>query len=154
MKAIVDAIREADTIVIGTHAPMDGDGMGCGLALLRCVKPIEALIDGAEGDERTGLQILSRALSAPARQIAENSSVDGGVVVARMLEGEGGYGFDAARNVYVDLIEAGIVDPTKVVRVALQNAASVAGLMITTEAMIAPIPEDKPPNPSEYAGMM
>ena len=72
-----------------------------------------------EGDERTGVQVLKHALEAPTRQIAENSAVDGGVVVARMLEGEGNYGFDAARKEYVDLVEAGIIDPTKVVRVGL-----------------------------------
>jgi len=94
-----------------------------------------------ESDERTGVQILKRALEAPARQIAENSAVDGGVVVARMMSGQGNFGFDAARKEYVDLVEAGIVDPTKVVRVALQNAASVAGLLITTEAMITDRPK-------------
>jgi hypothetical protein len=74
----------------------------------------------AEGDEKTGLEILRRALSAPTRQIAENSAVDGGVVVARMLESKGNMGYDAAQNEYVDLVEAGIVDPTKVVRVATE----------------------------------
>jgi chaperonin GroEL len=78
----------------------------------------------AEGDERTGLVILKRALEAPTRQIAENSAVDGGVVVARMREGQGNLGFDAARKAYVDLVEAGIIDPTKVVRVALNAVSS------------------------------
>ena len=95
------------------------------------------------GDERTGLQILRRALEAPARQIAENSSIDGGVVVARMLEGKGNYGFDAARKEYVDLVEAGIIDPAKVVRVALENAVSVASVLLLTEATMTEIPEEK-----------
>jgi chaperonin GroEL len=80
-------------------------------------------------------------LEAPARQIAENSSVDGGVVVARMMEGTGAAGFDAARKEYVDLYEAGIVDPTKVVRVALENAVSVASVLLLTEATMTEIPE-------------
>jgi chaperonin GroEL len=109
---------------------------------LRCTKALDRLAAKAEGDERTGLQILARALSAPARQIAENSSVDSGVVVARMLEGKGAHGFDAARNTYVDLIEAGIVDPTKVVRIALENAVSVAGILLLTEATMTEIEEE------------
>jgi chaperonin GroEL len=99
--------------------------------------------DKCEGDERTGVQILKRALEAPARQIAENSAVDGGVVVARMLDSKGNEGFDAARKQYVDLIEVGIIDPTKVVRIALENAVSVASVMLLTEATMTEIPEAK-----------
>jgi chaperonin GroEL len=95
------------------------------------------------GDERTGVQILKRALEAPARQIAENSSVDGGVVVARMLERTGSFGFDAANKTYVDLVEAGIIDPTKVMRIALENAVSVASVLLLTEATMTEIPEEK-----------
>ena len=87
--------------------------------------------------------MLKRALEAPTRQIAENSAVDGGVVVARMLAGQGAYGFDAARNEYVDLVEAGIIDPTKVVRIALENAVSVASVLLLTEATMTEIPEVK-----------
>jgi chaperonin GroEL len=97
----------------------------------------------ASGDERTGMQILRRALEAPARQIADNSAVDGGVVVAKMLEGSGNFGFDAARNQYVDLVEAGIIDPTKVVRIALENAVSVASVLLLTEATMTEIEEPK-----------
>ena len=89
------------------------------------------------------MQILKRALEAPSRQIAENSSVDGGVVVARMLSGKGTEGFDAGRKEYVDLIEAGIIDPTKVVRIALENAVSVASVLLLTEATMTEIPEEK-----------
>ena len=96
-----------------------------------------------EGDERTGAQILKRALEIPTRQIAENSAVDGGVVVARMLGGQGNYGFDAGRKEYVDLVEAGIIDPTKVLRVALENAVSVASVLLLTEATMTEIPEIK-----------
>jgi chaperonin GroEL len=97
-----------------------------------------------EGDEKTGVQIIRRALEAPTRQIAENSAVDGGVVVARMLEGKGNFGFDAARKQYIDLVEAGIIDPTKVVRIALENAVSVASVLLLTEATMTEIPEEKP----------
>ena len=99
--------------------------------------------NGLDGDERTGLQILKRALSAPSRQIAENSAVDGGVVVAEMLKGEGAYGFDAASNSYVDLVEAGIIDPTKVVRIALENAVSVASVLLLTEATMTEVTDEE-----------
>jgi chaperonin GroEL len=111
--------------------------------LLRGVAALTEQEEASVGDERTGVQILKRALSAPARQIAENSSVDGGVVVAKMLESKGNFGFDAASNTYVDLVEAGIIDPTKVVRVALENAVSVAGVLLLTEATMTELPERK-----------
>ena len=95
------------------------------------------------------MQVLKRALEAPTRQIAENSSVDGGVVVARMLGGIGAYGFDAARKEYVDLVEAGIIDPTKVVRIALENAVSVASVLLLTEATMTEVPEEKKERPLE-----
>ena len=117
-------------------------GRRAGAAALRC-DAVARRGGEREGDERTGLQILKRALEAPARQIAENSAVDGGVVVAQMLEGKGNYGFDAARNSYVDLVEAGIIDPTKVVRIALENAVSVASVLLLTEATMTEIPETK-----------
>ena len=94
-----------------------------------------------DGDERSGIRILRRALEAPLRQIAANSGVDGGVVVERMRTGTGSYGFDAARGAYVDLIEAGIIDPTKAVRIALENAVSVAGVLLLTEATMTEMPE-------------
>jgi chaperonin GroEL len=87
--------------------------------------------------------ILKRALEAPTRQIAENSAVDGGVVIEKMRRGTGNYGFDAARSEYCNLIEAGIVDPTKVVRVALENAVSVASVLLLTEATLTEVPEKK-----------
>jgi len=86
---------------------------------------------------------IKRALEAPARQVAENSAVDGDMVVARMLGGEGNFGFDAARKEYVDLVEAGIIDPAKVVRIALENAVSVASVLLLTEATMTEIPEPK-----------
>ena len=103
------------------------------------------------GDERTGALILKRALEAPTRQIADNSGVDGGVVVDRMRTGTGAYGFDASCGRYVDLTEAGIIDPTKVVRIALENAVSVAGVLLLTEATLTEVPEPKgqTPQPAE-----
>jgi chaperonin GroEL len=114
---------------------------GGGLALLRCITTVADEEQHCEGDERTGVQILRRALEAPVRQIAENSAVDGGVVIAKMLEGTGNFGFDAGRKEYVDLVEAGIIDPTKVVRIALENAVSVASVLLLTEATMTEIPE-------------
>lgn len=111
------------------------------MALLRCTAALKKEEELTEGDFKAGLHILRRALSSPARQIAENSAVDGGVVVARMLEGDGKVGFDAARNEYVDLVAAGIVDPTKVVRIALENAVSVASVLLLTEATMAEVVE-------------
>ena len=115
--------------------------IGGGLALLRCVGAVERDEAKREGDERTGLQILRRELEAPARQIAENSAVDGGVVVARMLASKGAEGFDASAKSYVDLVKAGIIDPTKVVRIALENAVSVASVLLLTEATMTELPE-------------
>jgi chaperonin GroEL len=142
MKSKKDALDDA--ISATKAAVAEGIVPGGGLALLRCVDAVSEEEAKAEGDERTGLQILRRALEAPTRQIAENSAVDGGVVVARMLEGKGAYGFDAGRKQYVDLMEAGIIDPTKVVRIALENAVSVASVLLLTEATMTELPETKP----------
>jgi chaperonin GroEL len=139
MKAKKEALDDA--ISATKAAVAEGIVPGGGLALLRCTDAVANAEQRAEGDERTGLQILKRALAAPARQIAENSSVDGGVVVARMLESKGNFGFDAAANTYVDLVEAGIIDPTKVVRVALENAVSVTSVLLLSEATLTEIPE-------------
>jgi chaperonin GroEL len=139
MKARKDALDDA--ISATKAAVAEGIVPGGGLALLRCMEAVEAEAEKAEGDERTGLQILERALAAPTRQIAENSAVDGGVVVAKMRETKGSVGFDAASKTYVDLVEAGIIDPTKVVRIALENAVSVASTLLLTEAVMTEIPE-------------
>ena len=141
MKSRKDALDDA--ISATKAAVAEGIVPGGGLALLRCVAAVGEEETACEGDERTGVQILKRALEAPARQIADNSAVDGGVVVARMLEGEGSMGFDASRKQYVDLVKEGIIDPTKVVRVALENAVSVASVLLLTEATMTEIPEPK-----------
>ena len=151
MKAKKEALDDA---ISATKAAIsEGIVPGGGLALLRCVDALTKLEGETEGDERTGVQILKRALLVPVRQIAENSAVDGGVVVARMLEGEGNYGFDASRNEYVDLVEAGIIDPTKVVRIALENAVSVASILLLTEATMTELPEENPPQMPAGMGM-
>ena len=139
MKARKDALDDA--ISATKAAVAEGVVAGGGLALLRCTEAVAKEEARCEGDERTGVLILKRALESPARQIADNSSVDGGVVIARMLSGEGNFGFDAARKEYVDLVEAGIIDPTKVVRVALENAVSVASILLLTEATMTEVPE-------------
>jgi chaperonin GroEL len=136
-EALDDAINATKAAVAEGIVP------GGGLALLRAIEAVEREEAKTEGDERTGLQILRRALESPTRQIAENSDVDGGVVVNQMRAGKASMGFDAARKEYVDLVEAGIIDPTKVVRVALENAVSVASLLLLTEATLTTVPEKK-----------
>ena len=140
MKAKKEALDDA--ISATKAAVAEGIVPGGGLALLRCVNVVADEETKCDGDEKTGVQILKRALEAPTRQIAENSATDGGVVVARMLDGKGSEGFDAGRKTYVDLVAAGIIDPTKVVRVALENAVSVASVLLLTEATMTEIPEE------------
>jgi len=132
-----------DAISATKAALAEGIVPGGGLVLLRLIDVVAAEETKCTGDERTGLVILRRALEAPTRQIAENSTVDGGVVVDRMRSGKGNYGFDAAQCQYVDLAEAGIIDPTKVVRVALENAVSVASVLLLAEATLTDEPEEK-----------
>jgi len=147
MKAKKEALDDA--ISATKAAVAEGIVPGGGLALLKCTEAVAREEAVTEGDERTGIQVLKRALEAPARQIAENSAVDGGVVVARMLEGKGNYGFDAAKKRYVDLVEAGIIDPTKVVRIALENAVSVASTLLLSEATMTEVEEEKRETPAE-----
>jgi chaperonin GroEL len=141
MKSRKEAYEDA---ISATRAAIaEGIVPGAGHSLLRAIDAVDQAAESAQGDERTGMLILKRALEAPTRQIAENSSVDGGVVVEKMRNGGGSYGFDASRGQYVDLVQAGIVDPTKVVRVALENAVSVASLLLLTEATLTEVPEPK-----------
>jgi chaperonin GroEL len=139
MKSKKEALDDA--ISATKAAVTEGIVPGGGLALLRCIDSVAREEAKCEGDEKTGVQVLKRALQVPARQIAENSAVDGGVVVARMMADKGNMGFDAARKEYVDLVEAGIIDPTKVVRVALENAVSVASVLLLTEATMTELPD-------------
>lgn len=136
--------RVDDALHATRAAVEEGVVAGGGTALLYATKSLEGL-EGANDDQTRGIAIIRRALEAPARQIAENAGVDGAVVVGKLLEqDDANHGFDAQNEAYTDLVAAGIIDPTKVVRSALQDAASIAGLMITTEAMVADLPEDKP----------
>jgi chaperonin GroEL len=141
------ASKEAfDDAVASTRAAVaEGIVPGAGWSLLRAIPVVEREAAACEGDERTGVLLLRRALEEPTRQIAENANVDGGVVVDRMRTGTGTIGFDAAKGVYVDLVEAGIIDPVKVVRLALENAVSVAGTLLLAEATVTEVPEEKHP---------
>jgi chaperonin GroEL len=136
-------IKEAfDDAINSTKAAIaEGIVPGGGLALLRAKAAVEREAESLSGDEKTGLLILSRALEVPTRQIARNSGIDAGVVVDRMLQSEGSVGLNAATGQYVNLLEAGIVDATKVVRTALENAVSVAGILLLTEATLTEVPE-------------
>ncbi len=116
---------------------------GGGVPLLRAAETLDDL--GGEGDERVGIEIVKRALDAPIKQIAENGGVNGAIVAQKVREGKGAFGYDAATDQYRDLVEAGIIDPRKVVRSALQNAASVAGLLLTTDALVGEIPKKEKP---------
>jgi len=155
-EAEMKSLREAfDDAINATRAAIaEGVVPGAGLALLRTIPAVEAEASRVEGDDRSGMQILRRALEVPTRQIAENSGADGGVVVEKMRAGTGNCGFDAATGKYVDLVEAGIIDPTKVVRLALENAVSVAGVLLLTEATMTEVREPKPeagsPSPEGY----
>ena len=148
MKSKKEALDDA--ISATKAAVAEGIVPGGGVALLRCIETLATEEARSAGDEKTGLRILQRALETPTRQIAENSSVDGGVVVARIMEGKGNFGFDAARTEYVDMIEAGVIDPVKVVRIALENAVSVAGLLLLTEATMTELPEPKARRDQEH----
>ena len=135
--------RVDDALNATRAAVEEGIVPGGGVALLRAKKAVQALTS-TNADIQAGINIVSKALEAPIRQIAENSGVEGSIVVGKVLEKTGNYGFDAQNEIYCDMVEAGIIDPTKVVLTALQDAASVAALLITTEAMIAERPKDKP----------
>jgi chaperonin GroEL len=133
--------RVEDALNATRAAVEEGIVPGGGVALLRCIDTLENV--EAVGDEKYGLKILKRALEEPLRQIAVNAGHDGSVVKNKVLAGEGDYGFNADSLAFENLMSAGIIDPTKVVRLALQNAASVAGLMLTTEAMVTEKPAKK-----------
>jgi len=140
--------RVEDALHATKAAVEEGIVPGGGVAYLRCLSALEKL--KVEGDQKIGVDIVRRALEEPIRQISENAGVEGSIVVERVKKESGSMGFDAASETYVDMVQAGIIDPTKVTRTALQNAASVASLMLTTEVMVAEIPEEKskmPPMP-------
>lgn len=144
--------RVEDALHATRAAVEEGIVAGGGVALLRTAKAIEAL--KLEGDEAIGAQIVRRAIEHPLKQLCTNAGVDGGVVVKDVLAGKGAFGYNVATGEYEDLVKAGVVDPTKVTRTALQNAASISGLLLTTECMITEIPEkEKAPAMPAGGGM-
>ena len=130
-------LRIEDALNATRAAVEEGIVAGGGTAYVNSISEVEKLIDEVEGDEKTGVQIICRALTAPLRQIASNAGLDASVILEKVKNsGKLGYGFDAYKEVYCDMIECGIVDPTKVTRSALENAASISAMLLTTEALV------------------
>jgi chaperonin GroEL len=147
--------RVEDAMHATRAAVEEGIVPGGGVALIRCTKDVDELLKTLEGDEKVGAQIVRRAIEEPLRQIVGNAGEEGAVVVGKILESKDPhFGYNAATGVFEDLVKAGVIDPTKVTRTALQNAASIAGLMLTTEAMVCEIPEKKEPAPAGMGGGM
>jgi chaperonin GroEL len=146
--------RVEDALHATRAAVEEGIVAGGGVALLRAQKFLDGLEESLEeADQKSGVKILRRAIEEPLRWIAGNAGIDGSIVVEKVKAGSGAFGFNARKEEYEDLIEAGVIDPTKVVRTALQNAASVASLLLTTEALIAEKPEKKTAGPGGMPGM-
>lgn len=148
-------LRIEDALAATKAAVEEGIVAGGGTAYINAMPSVAKLVPTLEGDEKTGAKIVLKALEAPVRQIAENAGLEGSVIVDKIVRSRKlGYGFDAYNEVYTDMIPAGIVDPTKVTRSALQNAASVASMVLTTESLVADIKEDAPAAPAMPAGGM
>ena len=146
-------LRIEDALSATRAAVEEGIVPGGGTVLIDCIETLEKLLEEKEGDEKTGVNIILRALEEPLRQIAENAGLEGSVIVEKVKSLEKGFGYDALKDQYVDMIKAGMVDPTKVTRSALQNAASVSSMILTTEAAVGIIKEDTPQMPMGGAGM-
>ena len=148
-------LRIEDALAATRAAVEEGIVPGGGIALLNVIPKVQALLSNYAGDAKTGVQIILRALEEPIRQIAANAGIDGSVIVENVKNAKKpGYGFDALKGEHVDMIERGISDPTKVTRSALQNAASVAAMVLTTESLVADIPAPEPAAPAGGAGGM
>ena len=148
-------LRIEDALNATRAAVEEGIVAGGGTAYLNAIPAVEKLLAESEGDEKTGVQIVARALTAPVKQIAANAGIDGSVVLEKIREsGKIGYGFDAYKETYCDMIPAGIVDPTKVTRSALENAASIASTLLTTESVVSTIKEPAPAMPAGADGGM
>ena len=145
--------RVDDALHATRAAVEEGIVAGGGVALLRTRRILEKLTSD-NIDELTGIQIISRAIESPLRTIVENAGGEGSVVVAKVMEGKGNFGYDAKSEKFVDLLKEGIIDPKKVTRIALENAASVAGMILTTECALVDIKEDTPPMPPMGGGGM
>ena len=142
-------LRIEDALNATRAAVEEGIVAGGGTAYVNAIPAVERLISKVEGDEKTGVRIVAKALSEPVKQIAINAGIDGSVVLEKIKNARKvGYGFDAYKETYCDMITAGIVDPTKVTRSALQNAASVAAILLTTESLVADKPEPPAPAPA------
>ena len=139
--------RVEDALHATRAAVTEGIVAGGGVALIRAISSLDKARSGARGDEKIGVDIVRRALEEPMRQIAANAGVEGAIVVQKVSEGTGAFGYNADTDKYEDLIKAGVPDPTMVTRSALENAASIASLLLTTEALVADIPEEAPPAP-------
>ena len=144
--------RVDDALSATRAAIAEGIVPGGGVAYIRCVAKLEDL-KGENEDETTGIQIVKRAIEEPLRQIVANAGVEGAVVVQKVKEGEGDYGYNARKGVYENLLAAGVIDPAKVTRVALENAASIAGMFLTTECVIAEKKEEAPAAAPMQPGM-
>ncbi len=149
-------LRIEDALSATRAAVEEGIVAGGGTAFINSMEAVEALIESSEGDERTGMKIVLRALEEPVRQIAANAGLEGSVIVNQIRKSEKGIGYNALTEEYVDMIKNGIVDPAKVTRSALENAASVASMLLTTESLVAdkPEPEAPAPNPAAMNGGM
>jgi chaperonin GroEL len=145
--------RVDDALNATRAAVEEGIVAGGGVALVRAQKTLEKISD-VNLDEVTGIQIVSRAIEAPLRTIVDNAGGEGSVVINKVTEGKGDFGYDAKSDVFVDMLKAGIIDPKKVTRVALENAASVAGMILTTECALIDIKEDAPAMPPMGGGGM
>ena len=147
-------LRIEDALNATKAAVEEGIVAGGGAALVGVIDAVDAVVNSLEGDERTGAKIVSKALTSPMKQIADNAGLDGSVIIAKIREsGKVGYGFDAYDEVYCDMLEKGIVDPVKVTRSALQNAASIASTVLTTESVVYDKKEEKPAMPAAPGGM-
>ena len=144
--------RVEDALHATRAAVEEGIVPGGGVALIRAAAGLDETRENVEGDEKTGVDIVQRALEEPLRQIANNAGVEGALVVQKVASGEGNLGYNADTDAYEDMIQAGVPDPTKVTRSALENAASIASLLLTTEALVADIPEPEPPAPPAPPG--
>ncbi len=144
--------RVEDALHATRAAVEEGIVPGGGVALIRAAAGLDETRENVEGDEQTGVDIVRRALEEPLRQIANNAGVEGALVVQKVASGEGNLGYNADSDTYEDMIQAGVPDPTKVTRSALENAASIASLLLTTEALVADIPEPEPPAPPAPPG--
>ncbi len=147
-------LRMEDALAATRAAVEEGIIAGGGSAYIHASKEVAKLTESLSGDEKTGAEIILKALEAPLFHIAGNAGLEGAVIINNVREAEPGVGFDALNETYVNMIEAGIIDPVKVTRSALQNATSVASTLLTTESVVADIKEDNPVNPAAMQGGM